>query len=162
MSAHHPIADVLAAPLGPDWTVEGLAERVLAAVAARGPAGAREAEEFVLDAETITDRQSCRLIRPLLACLAGKSAAEAGTSPNLYEGHLAFQRTGPESPVWILGRFENRPGAVRLALRRAVSPPRDAAPTAGPHAVGADAEAAHPPTTASTSPPAPPTSSTPR
>src|SRR5713226_3611035 len=98
-----PLTDLLAAPLSPDWTVEGLAEQVLSAIAARLPHDAREADAFVLDAETITDRQSVRLFRPLLACLATKSAAEAGTSANVYEGRLSFKRPGTEGPVWILG-----------------------------------------------------------
>src|SRR4051812_39242796 len=118
VTAHNPIADLLAAPLGSDWTVEGLAEQLLSAIASRQTTGAREDEEFVLDAETTTDHQSRRLLRPLLACLASKSAAEGGTSANLYGGCLAFQRPGHEGPVWILGWFENRPGTVRVALRR--------------------------------------------
>jgi len=120
VTANNPITDLLGAPLGPGWTVEGLAEQVLGAVAARR---SEEGQEFVLDADTATDRQSRRLLRPLLACLATKSAAEAGTPVNLYGGHFSFQRPGPQGPVWILGRFENRPGNVRVMLRRASSPP---------------------------------------
>ena len=73
----------------------------------------------------ITDRQSRRLLRPLLACLATKSAAEAGSPVNLYGGHFSFKRPGPNGPVWILGRFENRPGNVRVTLRRSSSPPEN-------------------------------------
>jgi hypothetical protein len=119
VTADNSIADVLGAPLGPDWTVEGLAEQVLGAIAARGP---EDGHEFVLDAETIMDPQSRRLLRPLLACLATKSAAEAGTPANLYGGHFSFKRTGPNGPVWILGQFENRAGNVRVTFRLSSSP----------------------------------------
>jgi hypothetical protein len=120
VTANNPIIDLLAAPLSPDWTVERLAEQLLCAIAARGP---EEVPEYVLDADSAIDRQSRRLLRPLLACLANKSAAEAGTPPNLYGGHLSFKRPGSEGPVWILGEFENRQGTVRLTLRRSASPP---------------------------------------
>src|SRR5438874_2041879 len=120
VTADNPLTDLLAAPLSPDWTVERLAEQLLCAVAARCP---EEEREFVLDAASAIDRQSRRLLRPLLACLATKSATEAGTPPNLYGGRLSFQRPGPEGPVWILGQFDNRPGSVRVALRRSDSAP---------------------------------------
>jgi hypothetical protein len=120
VTANNPITDVLGAPLSPDWTVEGLAEQVLGAIAAQG---SEEAQEFVLDADATANRQSRRLLRPLLACLATKSAAEAGTSANLYGGHFSFKRPGPNGPVWILGQFENRPGSVRVTVRRSTSPP---------------------------------------
>jgi hypothetical protein len=134
----NPIADLLAAPLSPDWTVEGLAEQVLGAIAAQR---CEEGREFVLDANAIADRQSRRLLRPLLACLAAKSAAEAGTSPNLYGGNLAFTRPGPGGrPVRILGRFENGPGTVRVAFRQSDSSPEAREPgssqPAAPPAVG--------------------------
>ena len=92
-------------------------------------------QEFVIHADATTDRQSRRLLRPLLACLATKSAAEAGSPPNLYGGHLSFKRPGPKGPVWILGEFENRPGSVRVTLRRSTSPPED--PDAKAEAPGA-------------------------
>jgi hypothetical protein len=120
VTANNPIADVLAAPLSPDWTVEGLAEQVLGAIAARR---SEEAQEFVLDADATADRQARRLLRPLLACLATKAAAEAGTPATLYGGLFSFKRPGPTGPVWILGQFENRPGSVRVAFRRYSSPP---------------------------------------
>ena len=116
----NPIDELLEAPLSPDWTVEGLAEQVLSAIAAWR---SEESREFVLDAGATTDRQSRRLLRPLLACLATKSAAEAGTPTNLFGGHFSFERIGPEGPVWILGQFENRPGSVRVTFRRSTSPP---------------------------------------
>jgi hypothetical protein len=119
VTANNPIADLLAAPLGVDWTIDRLAEDILRAIAALGP---YEGQEFVLDAEATTDRQTGRLLRPLLACLATKSAAESGTPPNLYGGNLTFQRSGPDGLAWILGRFENRPGAARVALFRTSSP----------------------------------------
>jgi hypothetical protein len=135
MTADNPITDLLAAPLKPDWTVEGLAEQLLSAIATRPCA---ESQEFVFDADAATDRQACRLLRPLLACLATKSAAEAGMSANLYGGHVSFKRPGPEGPVWILGRFSNRPGSVRLTLRRSSSPPE--VPEARPGQCAAPAE----------------------
>ena len=120
MTADNPIAALLAAPVDPDWSVEGLAERLISAVATHS---SEDGHEFVLDLNTTTDRQSHRLLRPLLACLAVKSAAEAGTSPNLYGGDLSLKRADCTGrPVWVLGTFENRPGAVHLALRRAASP----------------------------------------
>lgn len=114
------IADLLAAPLAPDWTVEKLAEQLLGTIAAQR---SDEAQDFVLDADMATDRQSRRLLRPVLACLATKSAAEAGTSADLYGGHLSFRRSDPKGPVWIFGQFENRPENVRVRLRRSNSPP---------------------------------------
>ncbi len=120
VTTNNPITDLLGAPLGPDWTVEALAEQVLDAIAAQR---SEEAQEFVLDADATTDRQSRRLLRPLLACLATKSAAEAGTPAELYGGHFSFKRPGPKGPVWIFGQFENRPGSVRVTFRRCSSPP---------------------------------------
>jgi len=100
------MSELLSAPVSPDWTIDRLAEEVLCAIAARGSG---EAQEFVLDAEVATDRQSRRILRPLLACLANKSAVEAGTSPELYRGRLLYQRPSHDGPVWILGQFENMP-----------------------------------------------------
>jgi hypothetical protein len=128
VTAPNLLADLLGAPLAPDWTVEGLAEQVLGAIAAQG---SEEGQEFVLDADATTDRQSRRLLRPLLACLATRSAAEAGTPANLYGGRLSFQRPGPQGPVWILGQFENRPGSVRVTLRRSSAPPESPEATPG-------------------------------
>jgi hypothetical protein len=130
------ITDLLAAPLGPDWTVEGLAEQVLGAIAAQR---SEEGHDFVLDADTTADRQSRRVLRPLLACLATKSAAEAGTPPNLYGGSLSFKRSGPDGPVWILGQFENRSGVVRVAFRRSKSPPEAPEARPGPRTAPSDA-----------------------
>lgn len=120
MTATNAITDILGAPLSPNWTVEGLAENVLRTIAAQGN---ENLQEFILDADTTTDQQSRRLLRPLLACLATKSATEAGTAANLYGGHFSFKRLGPQGPVWILGHFENRPGSVRIILRRSDWPP---------------------------------------
>jgi hypothetical protein len=119
VTANNSIADLLAAPLAPDWTVEGLAEQVLGAIAAQRSEG----EEFVLDAAAVTDRQSGRVLRPLLACFATKSAAEAGSPANLYGGRVCFKRPSPDGWVWIVGQFENRPGGMRITLRRSSSPP---------------------------------------
>ncbi len=122
MTANYPIKALLSAPLGPDWTIDGLAERVLGAIVA---ARSEEVQECILDADATTDCQAHRLLRPLLACLATKSAAEAGTPANLYGGRLTFKRSGPQGPVWILGQFENRAGSARVTLRRSSSPPEE-------------------------------------
>jgi hypothetical protein len=122
VSIGNPLTDLLAAPLGPDWTVDRLAEEVLSAIAAGAP---EEAQDYVVDAGATTDRQSRRVLRPLLACLAMKSAAEAGTPPNLYGGHLSFKRLCREGPVWIFGEFENTSGSARVILRRSSSPPQN-------------------------------------
>jgi hypothetical protein len=137
VTANNFITDLLGAPLSPDWTIEGLAEQVLGAIAAQR---FEEAQEFVLDADAITNRQSRRLLRPLLACLATKSAAEAGTPLNLYGGRLSFKRSDPDGPVWIIGQFENRPGAVRIALRRSTSLPQNSEPRTAPPGAGLSAE----------------------
>jgi DNA-binding FadR family transcriptional regulator len=127
VTADNRIRELISAPVSPDWTVDCLAEEVLCAIAARG---SEEAQEFMLDAEAITDRQSRRILRPLLACLANKSAAETGSSPDLYAGRLLFRRPSPDGPVWILGRFENSPATVRVILRRSSSPPQHSEPSA--------------------------------
>lgn len=136
VSADNPITALLAAPLSPDWTVEGLAEQLLGAIAAQR---SDEGQEFVLDADATTDRQSQRVLRPLLACLATKSAAEAGTPVNLYGGRLSFRRSGPDGTVWVLGQFENRPGMTRAVFRRSTSQPQNSEPkTAQPPALGSE------------------------
>lgn len=127
VNADHLISDILGAPLDSGWTVEGLAERVLTTIAARLP---DENLEFVLDADTTSDRQTQRLLRPVLACLAKKSAAESATTLNLYGGRLVFERPGPNGSVWILGHFDNRAGSVRVTLRRTSSPREEGTPTA--------------------------------
>jgi hypothetical protein len=114
----NPILEVLAAPLTADWTIEVLAERILSVIASQPGIGP---EEFTFDSSTAANRQSQRLIRPLLACLANMSAAEAGTSINIFGGNLSFQRTGPDGPVNITGQFENKQGNVRVELKRFVA-----------------------------------------
>jgi hypothetical protein len=138
VTADNPITGLLAAPLGPDWTIDGLAEQVLGAIAAQR---SEEAQEFVIDVDAVMDRQSRRVLRPLLACFATKSAAEAGKPVNLYGGRLCFKRPGPNGPVWILGQFENRPGNVRIALRRSCSSPEAYEPRTGQPAAITDAGA---------------------
>lgn len=137
MTTNNPIADVLAAPLAPGWTVEGIAEQVLTAIATPR---SEDALEFVIDAGTIGNSQARRLLRPLLACLAAKSAAETGTSTDLYGGRLSFRRSDPNGPVWIVGQFDNRPGLVRLSLRRSNSPPADLEAKPGQPAVLTDSD----------------------
>jgi hypothetical protein len=148
MSAENSMTDLLAAPLAPDWAVDHLAEKVLGAIVERG---SEEAQEFVLDAEAMNDRQSRRLLRPLLACLAIKSAAESGTEPNIFEGHISFNRPGKEGPLWILGQFENKQGAVRVTFHCSSSPPSNSElnkgqasvlPAAGPRAATASTKGA--------------------
>ncbi len=113
MTTANLLTEMLAAPLGPDWTIDRLAEDLLAMVAERDLA---ESDELVIDSEVITDRQTLRLMRPLIACLDTKSATEAGTLPNLYGGSIAFHRPGPEGPVWISGQFENTPGSGQTRI----------------------------------------------
>jgi hypothetical protein len=122
VTAENPLTDLLAAPLSPGWTIEGLAEQLLCTIASQPK---DQAKNLLLDAAAATDRQSQRVLRPLLACLATKSAAEAGTPPDLYGGRLCFKRSGPDGPVWIVGEFENKPGRVRVAFQRS-SAPREA------------------------------------
>lgn len=119
MTDKSPIADLLAVPLSSDWTVERLAEQLLDMLTSESP---ERTHQFVLDGDVPAEHQARRLIRPLLAYLAQKSAAEVGMPPTLYGGELAFERMNPNGPNWILGDFENRPGNVRLTLRRSSSP----------------------------------------
>jgi hypothetical protein len=123
------ITEILAAPLRPDWTVEALAEQLFGALAISQPEAVNGVPALVLDADAITDRQARRLLRPLLACLATKSAAEAGRPVNLFTGPLCFKRPGPAGLVWITGEFDNRPGSVRIALQRSDSPPETSEPS---------------------------------
>lgn len=120
VTAENPITDLLSAPLSPDWTIEELAKQLLCTIASQPT---EEGKKLVLDSASAVDRQSQRVLRPLLACLATKSAAEAGTPPNLYGGQLSFKRIGPDGAVWISGEFENTPGSVRIAFQRFFSPP---------------------------------------
>ena len=114
------LSDLLAAPLSPDWIIERLAEQLLCAIASQ-PKG--ETKNVQFDLSCAADRQSQRILRPLLAFLATKSATEAGTQPDLYGGQLCFKRNGPDGPVWILGEFENKPGTQRVELRQSFSAP---------------------------------------
>ena len=72
--------------------------------------------------DTLADGTRTLSFSQLLAHLATKFASEAGTPANLYGGPLSFERSGPEGVVWVLGHFENRPGSVRLEMRRSGSP----------------------------------------
>lgn len=113
MTDDNPILDLLAAPLRPDWTIDQLAEDVILAIVARGSG---ERQEFVIDAEAVTDRQSRRVLRPLLACLATKSAAETGTSTSLYGDRLRFVRPGRDGLMSVFCRFENTPERAWIAF----------------------------------------------
>jgi hypothetical protein len=118
----NPITDLLTAPLGADWTVEELAEQLLRTIAVQSPSAG---QEFILDSGTAGNGQIRRVLRPLLACLATKSATEAGTSPDLYGGRLSFRRPDRVGrSVWIVGQFENKPGMVRAAFQLSGSPPQ--------------------------------------
>ena len=75
MTGDNPINELLSAPLRLDWPIDRLAEEVLRAIAVRG---SEEAQKLTLDAEATSDRQSRRLLRPLLACLATKSRRICG------------------------------------------------------------------------------------
>jgi hypothetical protein len=114
VTADGPISELLAAPLSPDWTIEGLAEQILSTIVSSG----EESQEFTLVEEAITDRQSRRMIRPLLACLAHMSAEESGGPVDVFGGSLLFKREGLRGPVTIVCEFLNKQGNVRLAFRR--------------------------------------------
>ena len=118
VTADNPIIELLAAPLSPDWTIKGVAEQLLSTIASKSSGE----QVLALTEEALSDHQSRRMIRPLLACLASMSADKSGTSPNIYGGHLSFKREGSEGPVWILGEFENKLGSVRVSLHRSSSP----------------------------------------
>ena len=105
-----PLRELLAAPLQPDWTIDNLAEQMLAIVANE------PAEEQSLTNDELTDQQSQQLIQPLLTCLARIS--ETATSIDSSGGALSFVRKGKSGDVQITGEFENHPGAIRLILRR--------------------------------------------
>jgi hypothetical protein len=96
------IAEVLNAPLPADWTIEGLAEKLLDSIANQA-----SAESHSLALDDFSEPQVRRLIRPLLAHLAQKSE----NAPSIYGGILSFVR--PQ----VRGEFVNRVGNVRLALR---------------------------------------------
>ena len=125
MTVANSIIELLTTPPSDDTTIESLAEQLLSAVA-RCPSP----HEFALDAADATDRQARRLLRPLLACLAIKSAAEAGADADIYGGRLAFTRPGPDGPVLIVGEFDNKLGKTRVSLHR--SAPAGAMPEAQP------------------------------
>ena len=106
------LVELLASPLPADWTIDGLAERLLSRVATG------TGDDPPVDGAALPDRQSQRLIRPLLACLAKLSADEGGAAFDPYGGTLEFVRAGPTGAVRITGEFVNRADAVRLALTR--------------------------------------------
>ncbi len=116
MKMTHAVTELLSTPLSPSWTIEGLAESLLDLFS-------HYETEISFDAQSLTDRQSQRVIRPLLAHLAVRSATEANTTPNLYEGTLTFQRTTNEGIFWITGEFENKQGSACFTLRRSNTAP---------------------------------------
>ena len=113
--------------LDPNGTIEELAERLLTRIADTTP-GRSSGDSPNADSEAgpalsyddLTDRQSQRLVRPLLACLALKSEAENGTPVNVCGGTLSFIRAGESGPVRITAEFDNRPGAVRVTFGRTI------------------------------------------
>jgi|ERR1700722_16185238 hypothetical protein len=124
VTANNPLIELLATPLSPDWTIDRVAEQLLSTIASKSSGD----QEFAFTEEAITDGQPRRIIRPLLACLANMSADEAGTSSDIFGGHLSFKRSSSEGPVWILGEFENKQGNVRVTLHRSTSPPMHSEP----------------------------------
>jgi hypothetical protein len=117
VSTDNKILELLTSPLGDEWTVEGLVDTLLDAIAADQ---SENVHSVALDGTM--DRQASRLLRPVLACLANKWAADSVSEVNLYVGRFSFKRMGPDGPVWIEGHFENRPGKVFLELRRSSIP----------------------------------------
>jgi Domain of unknown function (DUF4145) len=98
-----PLDDVLA-QAGP---LDDRAEDLLARAArAPGAWGAR--------ASDLADGAARRAFRPLLACLARKSAQESGTDPDPYGGALAFVLHAPSGLVRLTGTFENTATVARL------------------------------------------------
>jgi hypothetical protein len=113
VTGENPIMDVLMSPLTEDTTIDRLAEQLLCTIGQ-----SRSQHPFTLDAANATDRQARRLFRPLLACLAMKSALETGSEGSVYGGSLSFTRPGPHGPVLILGEFDNRQANARITLQR--------------------------------------------
>ena len=118
VTAENPITEILATPIGPDWTIEALAEQLLCRIASKPK---EEAREFFLRRNgyrsTIAADSStvARLSSDQVGC-------RAGTTPNIYGGHLVFKRNGPEGLVWIRGEFQNKPGNVCLAFQKPSAP----------------------------------------
>lgn len=111
MTANTTVRELLLAPLAAEWIIDGLADQVLHAIAAS------DDHELVLDADALSDRQARRLLRPLLACLAKRSAAPTGMPINLFRGSLTLATQGPAGPLYFAGEFDNRAGSERLVLR---------------------------------------------
>lgn len=89
------------------------------------PSGRHDADVVDSDGpwDSLRSAHSQRLMRPLVACLAQKSAAEGRTAPRLYEGCLILNRQSGGAAVWVVGEFNNTPGKVFVTLRRSESPP---------------------------------------
>jgi hypothetical protein len=129
MNAASPVLELLADPhAAAARSLDELAETLL-----RRAAEPR-AEVSVALAD-LPDPHARSLFRSLLACLARKSAQEAGTALDPYGGTLAFVRDTPDGPVRIDGTFDNRAGTARLTL----PPPRPHPDGRPPHARGGSA-----------------------
>jgi hypothetical protein len=113
---HVPLAELLAQSRALDDRAEDLLAR-----AATAPAGWNTAST------DLADPHAQREFRRLLACLARKSAQEAGTDPDPYGGTLAFVRQTPTGLARLTGTFENATAVARLAFDApqpcAIAPP---------------------------------------
>ena len=95
VTAENPLTDLLAAPLSPDWTIEGLAEQLLCTIASQPK---EEAKNSLLDAAAATDRQSQRVLQTV-ACAASRPSQPPKREhlANLYGGQLSFKGIGPKA-----------------------------------------------------------------
>lgn len=102
--------ELLADPAALTRPLDTLAEQLLARLAAELkplPPTTRDA---------LPSPQARARFRPLLACLARKSAQENGTAFDPHGGTLTFVRPGLRGPVRITGTFDNHSDAVRLVF----------------------------------------------
>jgi len=115
-----PVPERLADLLAQARPLDERAEDLLARAAAAPGAWAAGVGDFA-------DQPARIAFRALLACLARKSAQEAGTDPDPYGGALAFVREAAGGLVRLAGTFENTAAVARLAFDAprpcAVAPP---------------------------------------
>src|SRR6266481_5183939 len=95
MTSQNPIAKLLAAPLPPDWSVERLADQLLQVIAKRFESKRRRSP-ISININDLEDRQSKRLLRPLLAYLATRAAKKGDQPANVFGGVLLLERKGPK------------------------------------------------------------------